>query len=78
MLYICGNETIYRSILRNYKRVLANSPAVKFAKRKAKIYVCTLSDLKTDFMNAKFRSLTDEFSWGQLQGETAQNPKVTA
>ena len=66
VLYVCGTESIYNSIKRNYSRVIANSAAVKFANEKAGIYVCMLYDLKSDFMHAVFKSHHDEFSISQL------------
>jgi hypothetical protein len=67
ILYICSDTKLYQKIQCHYKWVLAHSSAVKFAKRKAKIYFCTYDKLKEDFDKAKFKGLSDEFSMGEIR-----------
>jgi hypothetical protein len=66
-VFVCASKRIYSRLWRNYEAVLRTSPDVKFTDRPIPLYFVLLSELKADFLKAKFKSVSDEFSFGNIR-----------
>jgi hypothetical protein len=66
VLYVCGKESVFNKLFRNYRDVYANSPKIKFSEKRNPIYFCALHRCKLDLLNTKISSIHDSFTLSQF------------